>query len=144
MAWSNITNRAFRRWQSSLERMCLGLLPMALLLFCAGCHRSTTSAGLELQAADYSTARQHFQTHLMQHIPAPQQGEALHPPTGAQQVEYSTDLHLQAWITPLPENGPHTGAKQPAVLFLHGGFAMSGDDWDMARPYREAGYIVMM
>jgi dipeptidyl aminopeptidase/acylaminoacyl peptidase len=30
------------------------------------------------------------------------------------------------------------------VLFLHGGFAGAGGDWEMAQPYRDAGYIVMM
>jgi dipeptidyl aminopeptidase/acylaminoacyl peptidase len=33
--------------------------------------------------------------------------------------------------------------KLPAVLFLHGGFAFEKDDWDVAKPYRDAGYVVM-
>src|SRR5262249_29615237 len=39
---------------------------------------------------------------------------------------------------------PDDGRKRPAVLFLHGGFAFGGDDWDMPQPYRDAGYIVMI
>ena len=121
-----------------------GLLLLTLLLLSAGCHRSQASAGLELQSEDYSAARKHFQTHLVQHGPAPQQGEPLHPPAGAEQVEYDPALHLQAWITPPPANGQVAGGKRPAVLFLHGGFAIGSDDWEMARPYQQAGYMVMM
>jgi dipeptidyl aminopeptidase/acylaminoacyl peptidase len=30
------------------------------------------------------------------------------------------------------------------VLFLHGGFALGADDWEQARPYRDAGFVVLM
>jgi dipeptidyl aminopeptidase/acylaminoacyl peptidase len=126
------------------ERVCKGLIILAALLCCAGCRHSPASVGQQSPTEDYSSARQRFQTHLVQHIPAPQPGETLHPPAGAQQVEYSPELHLQAWITPLPADGGNGGAKRPAVMFLHGGFAIGDDDWEMAKPYREAGYIVMM
>jgi dipeptidyl aminopeptidase/acylaminoacyl peptidase len=119
-------------------------LLLLIVLLCAGCQHSQASAGMGLQSEDYSAARKHFQTHLVQHGPGPQQGEPLHPPAGAQQVEYSPTLHLQAWITPSLGNGQTAGAKKPAVLFLHGGFAIGGDDWEMTQPYREAGYMVMM
>lgn len=33
--------------------------------------------------------------------------------------------------------------KHPAVLFVHGGFAMGLEDWDVSRPYRDAGYVVL-
>ena len=120
-----------------------GLLLLVVLSLCAGCRQSQASAGLELQAEDYSAARKHFQTRLVQHGPSPQPGDALHPPKGAKQVEYSPGLHLQAWITP-PGSGRAASAKRPAVLFLHGGFAIGGGDWEMTQPYRDAGYIVMM
>ena len=122
-----------------LRRLAIGLLLSALLLFCAGCRPSQISPTLELQTEDYSAARKHFQTHLVVQEPAPQNGEVLRPPSGAQQVEYFPELHLQAWIT--PPSAP--GTKKPAVLFLHGGFALGADDWDMTQPYRDAGYIVM-
>jgi dipeptidyl aminopeptidase/acylaminoacyl peptidase len=38
---------------------------------------------------------------------------------------------------------PAGGGKSPAVLFLHGGFALGQDDWEQTRPYRDAGFIVM-
>jgi dipeptidyl aminopeptidase/acylaminoacyl peptidase len=102
-----------------------------------------TTAGLELQGEDYKVARSHFQTKLTRQAPAPQEGESLGAPVGASQVAYSTDPPLKAWVSRLPAVKGKT-SKYPAVLFLHGGFAMGASDWDMAKPYREAGFIVMM
>ncbi len=60
-------------------------------------------------------------------------------PKRVSQVEYcSCGLRLKAWV-----NRPAGEGKRPAVLFLHGGFASGKDDWDMARPFRDAGYVVM-
>ena len=118
-----------------------GLFLMMALTFCSGCHRSSASAGMEPQPEDYRAARKGFQTRLLQHGPAPQNGDALHAPAGARQVEYDAKLHLQAWVTP-PSKGDR--AKKPAVLFLHGGFAIGADDWEMAQPYRDAGYVTML
>src|SRR5579871_3225630 len=124
------------------QHLFTGLFLLAVVLMCSGCQPSQVSAGLELQSEDYSTARKQFQTHLVRHGPSPQQGEPLNPPAGAQQVEYSPALHLQAWITSSPAQT--SGVKKAAVLFLHGGFAIGSDDWEMTQPYRDAGYIVMM
>jgi dipeptidyl aminopeptidase/acylaminoacyl peptidase len=51
----------------------------------------------------------------------------------------SGGLRLTAWVSPAPPDGQ----KHPAVLFLHGGFALGADDWDQTRPYRDAGYVVL-
>lgn len=139
MSYSGV---GIRMRQSAVQRAGTGICLLAVLLLCAGCRSSQAPAELASQPQVYSEARKQFQTHLVRHGPSPQPGEPLHPPSGAQQVEYSPMLHLQAWITPSP--APASGAKRPAVLFLHGGFAIAGDDWDMAQPYRDAGYIVMM
>jgi dienelactone hydrolase len=111
-----------------------------LLLLAAGCSRQGPSPGLELQHEDYARARSGFKTKLVRSGPAPQKGEALHAPPGAQQVTVrSGDLQLTAWVGPVPAGG----GKSPAVLFLHGGFALGQDDWEQTRPYRDAGFIVM-
>jgi dipeptidyl aminopeptidase/acylaminoacyl peptidase len=34
--------------------------------------------------------------------------------------------------------------KKPTVLFLHGGFSFGEADWDMAKPYRDSGFIVLI
>lgn len=52
----------------------------------------------------------------------------------------SGDLALRAFVDP-PSGGEK---KRPAVVFLHGGFAFGDGDWEMAQPYRDAGYVVMM
>jgi dipeptidyl aminopeptidase/acylaminoacyl peptidase len=51
----------------------------------------------------------------------------------------SDNLRLRAWVNTLP---PGVGRK-PAVLFLHGGFAFGAEDWHMAQPFRDAGFVVM-
>ena len=117
------------------------LLPLAALALLAatGCPRNQASAGLELQTEDYSTARSRFKTNLVQRGPAPQPSEPFAPPPGAQVIGYSKALPLKALVGPVPDDGK----KHPAVLFLHGGFAMDASDWEASQPYRDAGYIVM-
>lgn len=114
------------------------------VLLSAGCQRQGVSPGLELQSEDYSKARSHFQTHLLRQGPPPQQWSPLQIPAGAQQVTYSAKPLLAAWITSASDASQNNGQKRPAVLFLHGGFAMDGSDWEAAQPYRDAGYVVMM
>jgi dienelactone hydrolase len=117
------------------------LLVTILLMICAACKRESVSPGLELQTEDYKTARSHFQTRLIRHGPAPQPWNPLRTPADADEVQYCKDPPLKAWLSRV-KNKP--AAKKPAVLFLHGGFAADIDDWEMPKPYREAGYIVMM
>jgi dipeptidyl aminopeptidase/acylaminoacyl peptidase len=62
-------------------------------------------------------------------------------PAGVSAVEFASgDLRLKAWV-----NSPVAtdGVKRPAVVFLHGGFGFGKEDWDMAKPYRDAGYVVL-
>ncbi|WNG13559.1 alpha/beta hydrolase family protein [Cystobacter fuscus] len=105
---------------------------LAVLLACSSAARAGDS--------DYSRARQSFRSHLVREQPSPQKGEPLETPAGASRVEYDKERHLVAF---LGGNSPK-GGRQPAVLFLHGGFAYSPEDWMMAEPYRTAGFITMM
>src|SRR5437899_6936294 len=122
-------------------RYSIPALLATLSLLCAGCERRNASKGLELQSEDYATARSHFQTRLLRHGPAPQPWTPSPTPKGAVQVLYSTSPPLKGWISATVAN---LGQKKPAVLFLHGGFAADSSDWEMAEPYRAAGYVVMM
>jgi dipeptidyl aminopeptidase/acylaminoacyl peptidase len=100
---------------------------------------------MELQEQDYAQARSQFQTKLVQQGSAPQDWKKLQPPPGVEEIEYpSGNLRLRAWINP-PKQGGQEGKpkKLPAVLFLHGGYAFDREDWDMTRPYRDRGYVVM-
>src|SRR5258708_35261315 len=93
-----------------------------------------------IQNEDYIEARRHFQPNLLRPGPAPQKWTQLSPPTGVKEIEYpSGPLKLKAWL-----NSPATNDKKhPAVLFLHGGQAFSMGDWEMAQPYRDAGFVLM-
>ena len=120
---------------------CIGIVVFLILLARGSLYTMTRiSPGLEPQSEDYRTARSHFRTHLVRHTGSPQQGEPLQPLPGVELVEYSPGLHLQAWVSP---DAGGLGGKRPAVLFLHGGFALGADDWEMTQPYRDAGYVVM-
>jgi dienelactone hydrolase len=99
---------------------------------------------LELQTEDYAKARGHFQTHLLRRSPSPQPWTPSPTPPGAALVNYSTNPVLKAWISAASLANSATEPKRSAVLFLHGGFAADADDWQMAQPYRDAGYVVML
>lgn len=96
--------------------------------------------GLELRNEDYVQARAGFATRLVRRGPSPAASEPLATPPGAVTVEYqSGPLQLRAYRSPRTDDG----SKRPAVLFLHGGFAFGESDWEMTRPFREAGFVVM-
>ncbi|MFZ6770031.1 alpha/beta hydrolase family protein [Undibacterium sp. Di26W] len=62
-------------------------------------------------------------------------------PAGVKEISYvSGKLHLTAWLSTTPDNKK----KMPAVVFLHGGFSFSADDWVAAEGFVKAGYILMM
>src|SRR5262249_12632428 len=88
----------------------------------------------------YAQAHALFRTKLTRKGPSPQPFDLLKPPTGVKEVEYTSGaLKLKAWLSrPTNEAG-----KQPAVLFLHGGFAFGADDLEISQRYRTAGYVVL-
>ena len=97
---------------------------------------------LDLQEEDYAEARRQFKTKLFRQGPTPQQWKPVKLPGGTQEVEVrSGDLRLKAWVNPPRDAGQR---KLAAVLFLHDGWAFGVEDWAMAKPFRDAGYVVMM
>ena len=97
--------------------------------------------GFEAQEEDYAQARSRFQTKLIRRGPSPQEQPMPNPPAGVSVADYTSgNLRLKAWINrPSDETGKH-----PAVLYLHGGFAFGVGDWEQSKPYRDAGFVVMM
>ncbi len=92
------------------------------------------------QTEEYAQARQKFRTKLIRRGPAPQVGQREAPPFDVRELEYTSgDLRLRAWASAPPPGG----ARRPAVLFLHGGFAFGADDWQQTQPFREAGFAVL-
>jgi dipeptidyl aminopeptidase/acylaminoacyl peptidase len=97
---------------------------------------------VEIQREDLAQARSHFTTKILRSGPPPAEWDDLIAPTGAHEVTYpSGALRLKAWIG-APVSGDAT--KHAAILFLHSGFDLEAGDWDLAQPFRNAGYVVMM
>jgi dipeptidyl aminopeptidase/acylaminoacyl peptidase len=93
-----------------------------------------------VQQEDYARARSQFRTKLLRKVSAPQPWSPTKVPSGVSEVEYpSGELRLRAWMS-RPSGG---AGKHPAVLFLHGGFAFDRDDWELAQPFRTAGFVLM-
>jgi dienelactone hydrolase len=122
-----------------------GAVGVCVLLCCGGGYLAVRAflspTTFPEQTEDYAEARANFHTRLITQGPAPQDWQPERPPPGVQEIEYvSGTLRLKAWVDK-PQAG---GAKKPAVLFLHGGFAFGADDWDQARPFRDAGFVTML
>jgi dipeptidyl aminopeptidase/acylaminoacyl peptidase len=93
------------------------------------------------QEQDYAQAREQFKTKLTRQGPSPQSHHEEIPPWAVTAVPFqSGSLRLKAWIS---NSDVPDGVRKPAVLFLHGGFAFGQDDWDMTKPFRDAGFVVM-
>jgi dienelactone hydrolase len=103
--------------------------------------QTRSPSGLRIMTGDYAADRLAFRTKLLMRAPAPQPHGMPSAPRGVREIDYpSGDLRLRAWIG-LPAGAPE---RAPVVLFLHGGFAFAEEDWEMTRPFREAGYAVVM
>jgi dienelactone hydrolase len=120
---------------------CGGLLLLVIAGAVGGAFWFLAPNSFPEQTEDYPQARAAFKTRLVRQGPAPQPWDQLALPRRVTQMQYASGkLHLKAWVSsPLVAGGP----RQPAVLFLHGGFAFDEEDWIMARPFRDAGYVVM-
>jgi hypothetical protein len=96
---------------------------------------------VEVQKEDYAQARLRFRTKLLRKGPSPQPWSPIKSPAGVTEIKYASGaLRLKAWV-----NRPaDQSRKRPAVLFLHGGFALSMGDWEQTTPYRDAGFVVMV
>ena len=96
---------------------------------------------VEVQHGEFATARANFKTQLRRYGPAPTEWQDTVVPPEASEITYlSGSLRLKAWLG-LPADA---NKKHPAVLYLHSGFDFSKDSWDLVRPFREAGYVVML
>jgi pimeloyl-ACP methyl ester carboxylesterase len=89
----------------------------------------------------YLQRRQAFHTKLLRKGPAPQRWEPETPPAGVEEVSYpSGQLKLKAWIA-IPNH--LKGKTVPALVYFHGGFAFGSSDWQVCKPFRDAGFAVM-
>ena len=95
---------------------------------------------LELQTEDYAEARNQFKTTLLKKGASPQASRPVKMPADAKEITFpSGKLELKAWI-----NEPSEAKdKKAAVIFLHNGMAFGEEDWEMAKPFRDAGFVTM-
>jgi len=111
---------------------------LAAPAFLGACGNGATAPATAAGKGDYAAARAGFHTKLLRNGPSAA-APMPDPPAGVERTEYkSGELSLAAWF-----KRPAGDAAVPAVLFLHGGFAFGGEDWDMASPYLDAGFAVM-
>ena len=101
---------------------------------------------VQIKSDDYSIVRKQFKTKLIKQGGSPQKTQQVDsadiPPQGVTQILFkSGDLTLKAWM-----NKPDASNKKkyPVVVFLHGGFAFGKGDWDMAKLFRDSGFIVIV
>jgi dipeptidyl aminopeptidase/acylaminoacyl peptidase len=66
--------------------------------------------------------------------------EPLRAPEGAVEITYESGARtLKAYATPVMGF-----VRKPALLFLHGGFSFGQGHWELTRPFRRAGYVVLV
>ncbi|MFZ6681756.1 alpha/beta hydrolase family protein [Undibacterium sp. Tian12W] len=112
----------------------LGLFKPLLLL-------SLTAGYFSVHAQDLQTARAAYASQLTKKVKSPQDFVPEKLPAGVKEIDYvSGNLHLKSWMSATTDNSK----KMPAVVFLHGGFSFSADDWVSAQGFVNAGYLLLM
>jgi dienelactone hydrolase len=100
----------------------------------------TVTPVVTMSSEDYAVARAAFRTRLTRQGPSPQRLPMPATPDGAREIDFpSGSLSLRAWVG-MP---PGETRRPPVVVFVHGGFGFGQEDFDMAAPYRAAGFAVV-
>ena len=86
----------------------------------------------------FAERRAKHRTNLLTHGPSPQRYVDDPVPPGVKEIRYrSGDIDLKAWYA-----HPASG-RVPALVYFHGGFAFGADDFDVVRPFLDAGFAVL-
>jgi pimeloyl-ACP methyl ester carboxylesterase len=121
-------------------------LAFVLSVGAAGCRKTELAApeaaAKPVPSTPYLARRHAHVTQLGVRGPSPGKYVEHWPPRGVAAVTYpSGDLTLAAWYaTPL---GVHGSGSAPALVYFHGDFAFGPDDFEVVRPFLEAGFVVM-
>lgn len=100
-----------------------------------------TSRARERQLSSGAATTPEFVTKLVRHEPAPQSFQHEAPPTGVREIHYpSAGRKLMAWFA-YPKG--HAADRVPLLVYLHGGFAFSGGEFDAVRPFLNDGFAVL-
>lgn len=90
----------------------------------------------------FAERRAALTTRLLKHGPSPQAFAPEDPPPGVEAVRYpSGALELGAWFARPAGAAPAT--RLPVLVYFHGGYAFDGSDFEVARPFLDAGFAVM-
>ena len=104
-------------------------------------HDGLITPEVQVRSEAFVAARAAFRTKLVRKGPAPSKVPMPAVPRGVSAIEFpSGELRLAGWLR-RPEGSE--GTRAPAVLFLHGGFGFGLEDWQMAQPFGDAGYVVL-
>lgn len=100
---------------------------------------------LNRRLASLAEARQRVKTRLMVQQPSPEPYES-EVPEGVEAITYESEgRRLMAWVLrPSRKEGATKEGPAPAVLYAHAGFALARGDLETARPFADAGYVVLL
>lgn len=115
-------------------------------LCCIACTASAPPrATAPTPSASYMERRAVHQTRLDPLGPIMEPAPSSDPPQGVEKVMYpSGNLQLFAWRI-LPPEADAVGARGvPALVYLHGGFALRQDSVKAVQPFVDAGFAVML
>ncbi len=115
----------------------------------AGCDKRDTKVVEPPASADaqpvepYLARRAAHATVLHERGPSPGKFEDAEPPPGVSRVRYpSGELELAAWFA-VPLGVDNNTRRAPALVYFHGDFAFGPDDFEVVRPFLDAGFVVM-
>ncbi len=115
------------------------IITLIIILGSIGCDNSH-SKRTPVRTKPYLTRLQEFETNLKYRGPSPQEWIDEKLPQNTKLVHYYSDrLRLKAWLY-IP---PNKKEKNPALIYLHGGFAFGLSDLMDCEPFINAGYVVM-
>jgi dienelactone hydrolase len=92
-------------------------------------------------SSSYLAKRASFKTQLIRQGPAPEEWEDFPLPERTKEIRYDSDgLALKAYVQ-FPDDDMQR--KKPVIVFFHGGCALKECYFLTARPFVEAGFLVM-
>jgi dienelactone hydrolase len=98
---------------------------------------------VQAPAGEFQARRAAYATRLTRQGPAPESPRPASVPPGVEEVHIpSGPGPMLGWYL-RPANPPAPDERLRAVVYFHGGFALTADDLPEAQPFREAGYAVL-
>lgn len=116
------------------------IMTMGLLFSIVGLITFTSTFSQSEQRKSFEDLKSKYKTELLYEDKSPQTYSNDIPPKHVNVITYkSGTLSLKAWVS----ERPNDKKRHPAVVFAHGGFSFGKEDWEVIKPYLDAGFIVM-